>query len=222
MPVSDRDSFIDEVSEEVRRDRMFSLWRRFAPFVIGGVVVIVALAGAKAWMDSKAVDEARRAGAAIIGATEVAPTEAATALSALADATDHEGAAVLSRLRAAGAYAEAGAAAEAAAAYRQVADDGAADPLLRDFAAFRAVMAGAGGMEPAALIDALNPIADGNGAFRLLAMEAKGAAQLAAGDRDAAIATLRAIIDDEAAPQGLTQRVGALLSALGAKEEATG
>ena len=29
------------VSEEVRRDRMFGLWKRYGPFVIGAIVVFV-------------------------------------------------------------------------------------------------------------------------------------------------------------------------------------
>ncbi|QIE54536.1 tetratricopeptide repeat protein [Pikeienuella piscinae] len=220
--MSDRDSFIDEVSEEVRRDQMYALWRRWGPYVIGGIVVIVALAGGKAWMDAQAVQEARQAGAAMIAASEIAPTEAAEALTTLAEQTGNEGAAVLARLRAAGAFAADGRWEEAAKAYEIVAEDGAADPILRDFAAFRAVMERASGMEPMAQAEALTPITDGNGAFRLLALEAKGAALLAAGDREAAADALRAVAADEAAPQGLRQRVEAVLTAIGAAEEATG
>ena len=32
-----------EIDEELRTDRMRALWRRFAPFVIGGAIAIVAL-----------------------------------------------------------------------------------------------------------------------------------------------------------------------------------
>lgn len=220
--VSDRDSFIDEVSEEVRRDRMFALWRRFGPFVIGGVVLIVGAAGVKTWMDNEAVKDARQAGAAMIAAAEIAPTEAANALTTLADQTGREGAAVLARLRAAGVYAADGDAAKAAAAYEAVAADGRAEQTLRDFAAFRALMVKAPVMEPAALRDALAPLATGNGAFRLLAMEAKGLAELAAGDVDAATQTLNAIADDSAAPQGLRERVLAVLTAIGAPAPAAG
>ncbi|MEX2520279.1 MAG: hypothetical protein WD969_13215, partial [Paracoccaceae bacterium] len=111
--MSDRDTFIDEVSEEVRRDRMFALWRRWGPYVIGAIIVIVAAAGGKAWMDAKAKQEARRAGAAMIASTEIAPTEAAAALTTLAEQTGNKGAAMLARLRAAGAMAADGEAARA-------------------------------------------------------------------------------------------------------------
>lgn len=220
--MSDRDTFIDEVSEEVRRDRMFSLWRRFGPFVIGGVVLLVAAAGAKTWLDHEAVEEARQAGAAMLAATETAPTEAADALSTLADQTEKDGAAVLARLRAAGLYAQDGDAEKAAAAYEAVASDNEVERGLRDFAAFRALMVRAPGMEPSALRDALAPLAEGDGAFRLLAMEAKGVAELAAGDVAAATETLNAVIADEAAPRGLRERAQAVLTAIGAPAPAAG
>ncbi|MEX2520777.1 MAG: hypothetical protein WD969_15750, partial [Paracoccaceae bacterium] len=96
------------------------------------------------------------------------------------------------------------------------------EPLFREFAAFRAVMTAAPRMAPAALADALTPIADGNGAFRLLALEARGAALIGAGDLAAAEDTLRAVVVDEATPPGLRQRVEAVLTAIGADVEAEG
>lgn len=220
--MSDRDTFIDEVSDEVRRDRMFALWRRWGPYVIGAIVVIVAAAGGKAWMDAESKQEARRAGAAMIASTEIAPTEAAAALTTLAEQTGNKGAAALARLRAAGVMAAGGEAARAQAAYGVIADDTSIEPIFREFAAFRAVMAGAPGMAPAALAEALEPIADGNGAFRLLALEARGAALLGAGDLTAAEDVLRAVAVDEATPPGLRQRVEAVLTAIGAEIEAEG
>ncbi len=212
--MSDSDSFINEVSEEVRRDRMFSLWRKYGGFVIGGVVAIVAAAGGKTWLDHEAARSAQSAGGALIAAAEGPPQDAAQALTALADGTDHEGAAILARLRAAAAFAEAGDMPAAAAAYDTLAADRAADPLLQDFAAFRAVSLRADTMEPSALIGALSPIANGTGAYRLLAMEMQAMAQLKIGERDAAVEAFRAILLDEQAPQGLRQRVEAVMTAL--------
>lgn len=214
--MSDRDAFIDEVTEEVRRDRMFALWRRYGAFVIAGLVAVVALAAGKTWLDHRADAEARRIGAAIAAAAETAPTEAAAALTTLAEQTGSKGGAVLARLRAAGLHAAEGRLREASEAWRIVAEDPAADPLLRDFAAFRAVMAEAPGLEPAALVARLEPIAGGNGPFRLLAAEAEALARLAAGEREAGLAALRAVAADAAAPAGLRRRVEAALTALGA------
>lgn len=220
--MSDSDLFINEVSEEVRRDRMYALWRRWGPYVIGAVILVVGAAGVKAWLDAKAVDDARQAGAAMIAAAETAPTEAANALTTLADQTEEKGAAALARLRAAGIYAKEGKRAEAISAYQAVAVDEAVDQDLRDFAAFRAVMVDAPAMPPEAVVNALQALAEGNGAFRLLAMEARGIAQLESGDEDGAKATLRAVAEDQATPQGLRQRVEAVLLAIGAPLDAAG
>ncbi|WP_338607170.1 tetratricopeptide repeat protein [Pelagibacterium nitratireducens] len=40
------DSFLREVEEELRSDKLKAFWRRFAPFIIGGAVLIVLLVGA--------------------------------------------------------------------------------------------------------------------------------------------------------------------------------
>ena len=44
--MSDTDSFIDEVTEEVRRDRMFNLLRRYGWIA---VVAVLLLVGGAAW-----------------------------------------------------------------------------------------------------------------------------------------------------------------------------
>jgi hypothetical protein len=217
--VSDSDSFINEVSEEVRRDRMFSLWRRYGGLVIGAVVAIVIAAGVKTWLDHNAQAEAEAVGGALIAAGEGTPEAAAAALTALAAETGNKGAAMLARLNAGAALAEAGNREEAAKAYDGVAADPGADPLLQDFAAFRAVMLRSEEMAADALIGALSPIANGTGPYRLLAMEAQGFAHLKGGDRQAAVAAFQAIYLDEQTPQGLRQRVEAVLTTLNAEPE---
>lgn len=217
--MSNNDSFIEEVSEEVRRDRMYALWRRYGPFVIGGIVAVVALVFVKNILDERARDEARRVGGALIAAGEAAPAEAAEALTALAAQTDHAGAALLARLRAAGALAQSGDVAGAAAIYDAVAADSSADELLQDFAAFRALALRAGDLPPQEAIASLEAVAAGFGPFRLLALEAQAGAFLRAGDRAQAIKALREIAVNETAPQGLRQRAAATLGALGAEIE---
>lgn len=217
--MSDRDSFIDEVSEEVRRDRMYALWRRYGGFVIGAIVAVVAAAGVKTWLDAEAKDEARRAGGAVIAAARGEPAAAAEALAALAEGSDNEGARLLARLRAAAALAETGETDAAAAAYDAVAADGAADPVLQDFAAYRAVALRAPAMAPEEAVAAFAPIAEGAGPFRLLGQEGQAGAWVRAGERDKAVEALRRIAETDEAPNGLKQRAVATLTALGAPLE---
>ncbi len=213
--MSDSDSFISEVSEEVRRDRMFALWRKYGPYVIGAIVLIVAAAGVKAYLDAAERSAAQEAGGALIAASEGDLDEQSSALAALADSVDHEGARLLAELRVAGVMAASGDAAGAAVAYDKVAASSSADPLLQDFAVYRATMLRGETMQPSAFADALSPIANGSGPFRLLAMEARGIALVRAGDQAAGEEELRAAYSDEAAPQAMRQRIEVLMTAIG-------
>lgn len=213
--MSDSDSFISEVSEEVRRDRMFALWRKYGPYVIGAIVLIVAAAGAKAYLDAQERSAAQEAGGALIAASEGDLDEQSAALTALAGSADHDGVRLLAELRAAGVMAASGDATAAADAYDQVAASATADPLLQDFAAYRATMLRGTTMDPAAFADALSPIANASGPFRLLAMEARGIALVRAGDQTAGEDELRAAYSDEAAPQAMRQRIEVLMTAIG-------
>ena len=58
--MSDTDSFIEEVSEEVRRDRLFSLFRKYAWVAVLLVVLIV---GGAAWNEYRKLTEQREAAA---------------------------------------------------------------------------------------------------------------------------------------------------------------
>ena len=213
--MSDSDSFINEVSEEVRRDRYFSLWKKYGPFLIGGVIAIVVAAAVVTYLDQRARAAAQAAGGALIEASQGDLEAQIAALTELADATDHDGEALVARLRVAAALATDGDAEGAAAIYDRIASDDAADALLQDFAAFRAVALRGEGMPPAAYADALSPIANGNGAYRLLAIEARGIALFRAGDETGARDELRAVYNDERAPQSLTRRVEILAQAMG-------
>ena len=213
--MSDSDSFINEVSEEVRRDRMFALWRKYGPYVIGAIVAIVAAAGVKAYLDAQEQAAAQEAGGALIAASEGDLDAQSAALAALAKDADHEGARLLAELRAASVMASTGEAAEAAEAYDRIAASAAADTLLQEFARYRAIMLRGADMAPGAFADALSPIANGSGAFRLLAMEARGIALVRAGDQQAGEDELRAAHSDEAAPPPLLQRIEVLMTAIG-------
>jgi len=213
--VSDSDSFINEVSEEVRRDRMFALWRKYGPYVIGAIVLIVGAAGVKAYLDAQERSAAMAAGAELIAASEGDLDQQAEAMAELAGTASHDGARLMAELRAAGAIAASGDAAAAADAYDDIAASPAADALLQDFARFRAVMLRGADMAPGAFADALSPIANGAGPFRLLALEARGIALVRAGDQAAGEDELRAAYSDEAAPQTLRQRIEVLMTAIG-------
>ena len=215
--MSDSDSFIQEVSEEVRRDRMFRLWRRYAPAVLGGVVLVVGATAFNAWRDHSRATAAQEMGARMIAAGEAAaPAARAEAFLALADAADG-GAATLARLRAAAELAAAGDAGGAAQAYGRIAEAADTEPAFAAFAAYRAAVLAAPQAGAAATVAALTPLTAEGGPFRLLALEARAAAHLALGDRAAARADLDAVAADPLATENLRARVREALATLGAE-----
>lgn len=211
--MSDADSFIQEVTDEVRRDRMFRLWRRYGPFVIGGIVALVAATAISAWLESRAEADARAAGAALLEAA--AAEDPAARLLAAADALE-DGAAALARLRAAGALAAQGDALEAARLYEAIAAGAEAPQPLAELAALRAatLRAEAGEAGP----EAFDPLIREDGAFRAPALEARGARKLALGDAAGARADFEAALVDPRATEATRLRVGELLAAAGGGE----
>lgn len=212
--MSDADSFIQEVSEEVRRDRMFRLWKRYAPVVIAVIVAIVGGTGVMSWLDHRAAEAARRVGGVLLEAGASAnPEQRAGALLALLETADG-GLAVVAALQAATALAEAGAPAEAAAAFERAAAAAGAEPALAALATFRAIMLRAADVGTLATIDALGPLTFPGNAMRLPALEARGVAHLRAGDMARARADFDAILADLDATEATRLRVREYLSTL--------
>ena len=203
--MSETDSFIQEVTEEVRRDQMFALWKKWGPFVIGGVVLVVAAAAAWTWMQQQQRAAAEARGSAFIAADPDATEE----LTALPDQVDGPGR-VIAEMVAAAALAKAGDAEAAGQRYAEIAGRAGLAPEYADFAQLQAIRLGA--VEPGAALDALifedRP-------YRLLALELRAALRLEAGETEAAHADLNAILADPAATGALRRRAFAVLTASG-------
>jgi len=69
--------------------------------------------------------------------------------------------------------------------------------------------------------DLLDRLAQPGAPFRTIALEQKALAHLAAGDRDAAVEALRAILDSPQATPGLRQRATQMMVTLGEDPRAT-
>ena len=66
--VSDTDSFIDEVTEEVRRDQLFALFRKYGWIGILAIVLIVGGASWSEWRKAQAEAKAQAFGDALVAA----------------------------------------------------------------------------------------------------------------------------------------------------------
>jgi hypothetical protein len=210
--VSQSDSFIDEVSEEVRRDRLYGYMRRYGWIAILAVILIVAGAS---WREYQAANQraaAQAYGSALLEALD-AETPAARA-AALADVEAPEGgAAALKALLRAGEQAGAEGADPAAVAetLNSVGSLQAAD-IYGQIATYKALTREGASAEERRI--GFEQLAQG-GPLRLLAQEQLALLDIEAGETDAAIETLRAIVTDSEARQGLRTRAAQLIVALG-------
>ena len=224
--MSDSDSFIDEVSEELQRDRLFGFLRRYGWIAI---VAVLALVGAAAWSEySKARNQAaaQELGDALLAQLEPSDedTDRAAAIAGLADqAPTPEAQAILALIASAeqsGAEGADDAAREAAATrLEQLAATADLRPVYRDLALLKALMLRGDGLEPQARLTQLAPLAVPGAPYRLIAQEQMALAEISAGQTSEALDRLRAIENDASASDDIRRRVGLLITALGGRAD---
>ncbi|TCP42391.1 tetratricopeptide repeat protein [Rhodovulum marinum] len=211
--MSNPDSFIEEVTEEVRRDRLFAWMRRYGWIAVLAVLVLVGGASWREWRIAREEAAAQALGDGILAALE-AP-DAAARVGAL-EALPVEGEArALVTLLAAGETGEGAGAAEAAAALRAMADDASLPLHYTQLAALKLVMIEGRDADPAARLETLAPLAEPGRPYRPLALEQMALAQIDAGNTEAALGHLVALVEDAGSSAGLRQRASQLIVALG-------
>lgn len=212
--MSQSDSFIEEVTEDLRRDRLFAVLRRWGWVAVLGVVVLVAGASWNEYRKAQARAAAEALGDALLAADALVEPEARAAALADVPPSTPAAAALLAMLRAAELEA-AGERSAALAALAEAEATSAGEPLYRDLARLKMLSLRAGEMSAAEHLAALEPLAAPGAPYRGLALEQRALAQIAAGERAAAVATLRELLVVDAASQGLRARAQQLLVALG-------
>lgn len=209
--MSNPDSFIEEVTEEVRRDRLFALFRKYG--WIGAVVVLGIVGGAAytEWQKVQAENRAQAFGDAVLDALDLgAPEDRSEALAAVATDGDQTG--ILQLLLASDPDADR---AGTLAALDALAADASQPQSYRDLATLRRVIVAGAEMPVADRRAALDPIAAPGRPFRTLALEQLAYLLVEEGNTDAAIAALTALTVDQEAPAGLRARAGQVVVALG-------
>ncbi|TDK50452.1 tetratricopeptide repeat protein [Antarcticimicrobium luteum] len=218
--MSDADSFIEEVTEEVRRDRLFAMFRRYGWIA---VVVIVAVVGGAAYNEYRKAQDtaaAQALGDAMLAALE--SDAAADRAAALADirAGSPGGEAVLDFMTAA-ARAEAGEIAAAVADLEDIARNGELPEIYRQIASFKALVLQAGTLPADARRMQFEALASPGAPLRLLAEEQIALIDISEGATEAALDRLQAILQDAEADVVLQQRVRQVIVALGGTPAAT-
>ncbi|WP_203531311.1 hypothetical protein [Pseudoroseicyclus tamaricis] len=212
--MSNPDSFIDEVSEALRRDQMTRALRRW--WWVGALVVVVIVGGAAIyeWRASRDRAEAEALGAAMLTAMD--EPDPAARVSALEGLTPSGPAAAVVEMLAAAEELAADAPDEAAARLEAIAASPDMPAPYGDLAAFKAAMLRVGELPEHELRQRFEGLATPGSPFRLLAEEQIALSELRDDQRDDAVARLSRIGEDAEATSAQQNRIDALLVALGA------
>lgn len=213
--MSESDSFIREVSDEVRKDRMFVLWKKWGPYVIALIVLAVGGAALWSWMEAREHAKAEQVGGILLGAEPGSVLEQQTAIAVL-----DPPARIVAEFGEAAALAEAGEAEKAAAAYRQLAERGGLARHSHDLALLQALRLEAVDGDPGTVLTELQPLTEDGAPYALLARELAAVLHMQAGDKEAARTELEAILSSPRVTQGLGLRAQELLTVLGASQDA--
>ena len=211
------DSFIDEVTEELRRDRLFGLFRRWGWVAALVILAIVAGVAWREYSQSRDRAEARAWGDAILSAEASGDPAAITKV----DPHGSQGREAMAALLAAGEWTEKGGDEAAAEALAGVAGDTAGDSVLHDLAELKLVMLSGPDMDPARRDEILSRLSRAGAPFELLALEQKAVALVEAGRQDDAVTLIRQIQAKDGLSEALRRRLSEMMIALGVEPEPT-
>jgi hypothetical protein len=209
--MSDTDSFIDEVTEEVRRDRLFGYFRRYGWIPAVVILILVGSTAYNEWYKSAAEEVAQVRGDALLTALDLeSEVESNAAITAIA-ITDSGN--VVASFLAAGEDQS-----QAVDLLNGIATNTDQPDYIRDLARLKlAATPNAVSLDEAILI--LSDLSVPGGLYRNVATEMLVAVELERGNLDVALALLQSHIQDTEASQAQVQRMGELIVALGSKPE---
>jgi hypothetical protein len=206
-----------EVDEELRRENLEKLWKKYGKAILAlAAVVVLAVAGYQAW---KTYDLKRRQDLSDKYAAALAQAkdgDTADALKALAQMSDTSGGSYggLAAFEQARLLAQTGDTAGAIGLWDKLANDSSLGEGFRDVATLLSVMHQVDKGDPAALRARLAPLAADGKPFRGTALELTAALALRTGHRAEAHKIYTKIADDLTLPLSIKQRATQMVAAL--------
>jgi hypothetical protein len=221
----DNDSFIREVNDELRSERVSTFWRRFRPLIIiAALLIVLGTAGYRGY-EYWHTHNSSRYGDEFLAALNLAKqNKTDEALAALGTLEKDGGGSypVLAKLRAATLLSEKGDAAGAIAAFNDVSKDNSIPEVVRDLAKLRAAWLLIDTGTYAQVSAQAEVMATQNHALRHSAREALGLAAFKAGDTAKAKEWFTEISGDAEAPRNVTNRAQIMLDTIAASAAAPG
>lgn len=210
--MSNPDSFINEVTEELRRDRAFDYLRRYGWIALLVVLLIVGGTGWNEWRKASARASAEGFGDSVLAALENdAPSERLSALSQISTSGAQSG---LVQLLTAGEVMDQDRAA-ALAALKAASEDTSLPEAYRQLAALKRIIAGGADIPLAERETLLAGLSQPGQPMRPIALEQTALLQLEQGNRETAIEILTDLLSQSDVTDTLRRRVTQLVTALG-------
>ncbi|MHA3915846.1 hypothetical protein [Halovulum sp. GXIMD14793] len=217
--MSENDSFLDEVTEEVRRDRLFKVLKKYSWLVAGVLILIIGGSGLNEYLKHRAQAAAEERGDAIILALQLEePKDRVTAFETLLPNAAET--APLVRFQLAAAHEQNKDREKAIGVLRDLALDTGLSQTWRDTARLKMAMLGGDALPEDERSAILEQLSVPGHPLQSLAMEQRALAQLQAGEADAAISTFQDILELDGILLGVQQRARQMLTALGSEPRA--
>lgn len=211
--MSNTDSFISEVDEELRRDRMKDALRKYgwiAALVVAGIVSGTAY---NEYRKATTAAAAQAKGDAITAALEISdPAESAQTLAAISGPES-----VVTGLLAAAQFEAAEDATAAVETLQAIAENSENDAIYADLASIKALLIGPADDPDRALT--LQFLSRPGGPYRTVALEMIALDKITTEGTDAAVADLQSLLQDAETSGVQRQRLVQLITALGATPE---
>lgn len=207
-----------EIDEDLRRDRLNELWKRYGNYVAAAAALIVlGTAGVVGWREYRDRQNLAQADRFLKAMEQAESGDADAAKAAFGQLARDGGAgyATLARLQQAALLAKAGDGPGAAKLYEEIAADGRAEQALRDVAVLLLAQHTIDSADPAQLGQRLQPLVADKSPWRHTAMELQALLAKRAGDTARAKEIYTRLADDLSAPQGLRARATEMLAILG-------
>jgi hypothetical protein len=212
--MSNTDSFIDEVTDEVRRDKLYATLRRYGWI---GALVVVLIVGGAAWSEYRKAEARAKSealGDQLLAALDGGDAEARSDNLAQIYA-DEPGAKAVVRFLTASEAQAAGDVGAAVAQLDTIAIDGEVPEIYRQIAAFKSLTLQAGTLDAQTRRERFEALAAPGAPLHLLSVEQLALIDIEEGNTDAAIERYQSILVDAGVTSDLQQRALQVIVTLG-------
>ncbi|MDI3337395.1 tetratricopeptide repeat protein [Defluviimonas aestuarii] len=213
--MSETDSFIEEVTEEVRRDRLYKLFRKYGWI---GVTLVVLVVGGTAWTEwskAQARHDAQVFGDAVLAALDSDDAAARAVALEQIGAGDKAGRTAVLGFLAADEALKSGDRAAALTRLQALAADANLADSYRQLAELKAVILADADMPAADRDAALSRLAAAGAPYRVLALEQQALVLAKDGKIDEALGLFNQILNEPDVTAGLRRRASQMIVVLG-------